>query len=198
MEQALKDIETLFKQAENKIKNLEEISSQGVLIPSINQLRYAGYHIVRAVNNKETSTEELSSVIRHIKRAIYDADEAIVIFYLESIKEFKENYLTNSFTTSVLPNYIEILANTEQANQEIQLNKENNYNSREEYYKGCEPHIQKLAKYVLQLNQAIPVIAVKTQEREEQKKQEDRKFITNIGFSVLAILITVVIGVVAI
>jgi hypothetical protein len=42
-----------LEQAETKIKNFELITSEGLFIPSINQLRYAGYHIVRSLLNDD-------------------------------------------------------------------------------------------------------------------------------------------------
>jgi hypothetical protein len=47
-----------------------------LFIPSINQLRYAGYHIVRSLLNddeKELQAERVKA-INHVKRAIYDTN----------------------------------------------------------------------------------------------------------------------------
>ncbi len=74
----------LFEQAETKIKNVEQITSEGVLIPSINQLRYAGHHIVRSLlsdDAKEPQAERVKA-INHVKRAIYDIDESLLIYYI--------------------------------------------------------------------------------------------------------------------
>jgi hypothetical protein len=69
----------LFEQAEVKIKNVEQTTQEGLLTPSINQLRYAGYHIVRSLleYDEQQVQEERVSAINHVKRAIYDIDEDI-------------------------------------------------------------------------------------------------------------------------
>lgn len=46
---SLKPLLVLFGQAEVKIKQVEQTTGEGVLLPSINQLRYAGYHIVKSL-----------------------------------------------------------------------------------------------------------------------------------------------------
>jgi hypothetical protein len=64
-----------------------------VLIPSINELRYVGYHIVRSLlsdDEKELQAERVKA-INHVKRAIYDIDESLLIYYIETAANFKEH-----------------------------------------------------------------------------------------------------------
>jgi hypothetical protein len=60
----------LFEQAETKIKNVEQITSEGVLIPSINQLRYAGHHIVRSLLSDDAKERQAKRVkaINHLTK----------------------------------------------------------------------------------------------------------------------------------
>ena len=104
-ESALKFLLDLFEQAETKIKDFEQITQDGVFIPSINQLRYAGHHIVRSLfsGKKQHIQEERVSAINHVKRAIYDIDEALLIYYIESAATFKEKYNDSVFTIKVRP-----------------------------------------------------------------------------------------------
>ena len=44
---AIKQVVDLFDAAEDKIKEVEQLS-EDLPIPSINELRYAGYHLARA------------------------------------------------------------------------------------------------------------------------------------------------------
>ncbi|VVM20082.1 hypothetical protein BSPWISOXPB_706 [uncultured Gammaproteobacteria bacterium] len=146
----------LFEQAETKIKNAELITSEGVLIPSINELRYVGHHIVRSLlsdDAKEIQAERVRA-INHVKRAIYDIDESLLIYYIESAVNFKEKYNDSGFTTEVVTDYPEKLAMLDEANKSIQQLREdnNNYQDREQFYQKLNPYLDKLSKIVAILN----------------------------------------------
>jgi hypothetical protein len=108
-EDELKVLLDLFEQAEAKIKNVEQATSEGVLIPSINQLRYAGHHIVQSLLSNDTKAlqAEQAKAINHVKRAIYDIDEALLIYYIDSAVDFKEKYNDSGFTTEIIADYPE-------------------------------------------------------------------------------------------
>ena len=75
-------LSSLFQRAEKSVKKAEHIDD-GIIIPSINELRYFGYHILIAMqneNNREEVLSEFKKAEGHAKRAIYDASEAIVLF----------------------------------------------------------------------------------------------------------------------
>lgn len=42
----LKELSDLFAEAEAKVKEVEEIDGD-IVVPSINELRYVGYHLIR-------------------------------------------------------------------------------------------------------------------------------------------------------
>ena len=70
----IEEIQTLYLSAENKIKHLEVVSRE-MCVPSINELRYAGNHLLKALTSysNDAKNEHLSKAKSHCKRAIYDA-----------------------------------------------------------------------------------------------------------------------------
>ncbi len=183
----------LFEQAETKIKNFELITSEGLFIPSINQLRYAGYHIVRSLLNddeKELQAERVKA-INHVKRAIYDIDESLLIYYIESAANFKEKYNDSGFTTEVVTDYPEKLAMLDEANKSIQQLREdnNNYQDREQFYQKLNPYLDKLSKIVAIFEQSAPLIANKQQDKDNQDLKGNRRFIITVILTLIGIII---------
>ncbi len=71
-----------FSKAENALKKYEHLANE-TLIPSVNEIRYAGSHAALAVSLQpgEQADEECRRAIRHAKRARYDVLE----FYISWI-----------------------------------------------------------------------------------------------------------------
>jgi len=76
-EEELLALVDVWDTAERRIKRTERIKST-LTIPAINELRYAGYHFIRAgsANNDETRAENVSKAVKYCKRVMYDAVEA--------------------------------------------------------------------------------------------------------------------------
>ncbi|CAC9651687.1 hypothetical protein [uncultured Gammaproteobacteria bacterium] len=190
----------LFEQAETKIKNAELITSEGVLIPSINELRYVGHHIVRSLlsdDAKEIQAERVRA-INHVKRAIYDIDESLLIYYIESAVNFKEKYNDSGFTTEVVTDYPEKLAMLDEANKSIQQLREdnNNYQDREQFYQKLNPYLDKLSKIVAIFEQSAPLIANKQQDKDNKQQDKDnqdrkskRRFIIMASIGIIGIIV---------
>ncbi len=103
----LEYLSKLFVQAEQLIK-LSEQTSDGVVIPSINELRYFGYHLLQAIldeHDSEQINEQLKKAESHAKRAIYDASESIVLYHLIKAESFQNKF----FGISVCYRYLAIL-----------------------------------------------------------------------------------------
>ena len=186
----------LFEQAETKIKNAELITSEGVLIPSINELRYAGHHIVRSLlsdDEKELQAERVKA-INHVKRAIYDIDESLLIYYIESAANFKEKYNDSGFTTEVVTDYPEKLAMLDEANKSIQQLREdnNNYQDREQFYQKLNPYLDKLSKIVAIFEQSAPLIVNKQQDKDNQDLKNKRYFFIMAFIGIIGIIVALI------
>lgn len=93
VDQAQKRYFELWEQAERDVKVSEQVESK-LLIPSINELRYAGYHHIQALKAGDDATrlDELGKAQKHCQRASYDALELVVVYHLERIKKFRDDY----------------------------------------------------------------------------------------------------------
>lgn len=192
---SLKPLLVLFGQAEVKIKQVEQTTGEGVLLPSINQLRYAGYHIVKSLlaDDEKKNQAEIDRATNHAKRAIYDIDEALLIDCLDRAKIFKEKYGDSVFITDIIANYPEQLIELDKANQGIQNLRKNaeNYKNRHTLYQQLEPHLETLSKIIAIFEQSAHLIA---------KKEEDKKSreITNTRRFQLTIIVALFIGIIGI
>lgn len=189
---AIKGIVALFDKAENKVKEVEQFA-QELSIPSINELRYVGYHLARAMC--ESDEHELSCQIEkatgHCKRAIYDAHEIGIIYMLERVRVFKDAYsLHASSVLEVIPAYTEELSNSNKASRFIAEIKEQHRNNRDDYYEVCIPHYETLRDIVERLSEAEPLINTKITEKVAKDRKDTRRFITTVLIAVLATSIT--------
>ncbi|MBR3222031.1 MAG: hypothetical protein IKF72_07315 [Kiritimatiellae bacterium] len=107
---SVEEVRSLYSKAEAAIKLYERIGLDNLTIP-LNELRYAGQHILRAEieANAEESKEDLFKAYRHCERALYDAKEATILCLLETVASFREYDVTADEFETVLPGWREIL-----------------------------------------------------------------------------------------
>lgn len=139
----LDELVALYKKAEANIKFAEEIDHR-LAIPSVNELRYAGNHLVRALkaNTMDAQAEELARAAKHCQRAGYDAVEVVIINFLEKIAQFKDDYRQVPLST-VLPDYVDICGKAAEANRVIQSAREQE-SDRDRYYEICLSELDSL------------------------------------------------------
>lgn len=84
-----------FAVAEAHLKRVERLE-QKLLIPSINELRYAAKHLLDALTTADADhqVEHFDKAVRHCQRASYDAVEVVLMFHLEQLKRFQDDYRT--------------------------------------------------------------------------------------------------------
>ncbi|MCB1699544.1 MAG: hypothetical protein H6985_02630 [Pseudomonadales bacterium] len=135
-----------FKQAEQFIKNVElESNGDDLSVPSINELRYCGHHLVKALErgaDAEKQGEELKKAFRHCKRASFDAVELGIIRKLEIIRTFEYDY-RKSLVTDVWPDYVECAKQLAEVQQF--LGNQGVMRGREDYFNSCLDSYQKVA-----------------------------------------------------
>jgi len=194
----LQSIVTLFDQAEAQVKEIERLSSD-LAIPSINQLRYVGYHIARALcadAGSETIDTEITKAKNHCQRAIYDAHEVGIIYLLQSIKLFKvRNAQKAGSTLIIMPSYLEDLTQAEDAATFIDQINKNHHNERETYYEQARPHYEILRNIENKLTTAEPLILQDYEEKLIRDKRETRRFIVNISLAIAGTIIAAIIGI---
>ncbi len=85
----------LYSQAERYIKRLERCDpDRGLLIPAINELRYAGCHIKRSfcAESREEYHLHITSAERHCKRSICDTLSSLIDFVNISLRDIRDDY----------------------------------------------------------------------------------------------------------
>ena len=140
---------TLFSNAEGKIKNVEHLAG-GVVIPAINQLRYAGQHLVRNLSGCADPEEELRQSANHCKRASYDACEAGLLYCLKIFKQFQEDYRKTNIIP-VLPDWLSHCASARKAQSLVQITQDED---RVISYKKAEASLTELLGIVAKLPDA--------------------------------------------
>ena len=104
------DIQTLYSDAEESVKRYERIGLDN-LVPAINELRYAGQHLIAAetANGEDERDKHLFRAERHCERARYDAKESTIVALLERIATIRSLGVTDGELAEVLPDWEQIL-----------------------------------------------------------------------------------------
>ena len=100
-----------YRRAERAIKRCARLS-YAVPTPAINQLRYAGYHVLSAVKAEQVGDKvcyrrHLHCAESHCVRAWLDACDAITCRNLLTIRSFEEKCYPICTIEKFIPNYIE-------------------------------------------------------------------------------------------
>lgn len=175
----LREVLRLFERAEQKVKEVERLSHE-LAVPSINELRYVGYHLTRALCEEapHAIAEEIAKAKRHCQRAIYDAHEIGIIFLLEGIRSVHQRYERSThLILEIVPEYIDILTNAENAKEFISRISEEHTQNRETYYIECEPHYLALKDAFRRLTAAVPLIDDKFSRAARSNQKKARQFI---------------------
>lgn len=180
-----KEVYEHFTYAESKIKQIERLNGDGISIPSINQLRYAGQHILTSliIDDESTKEDNIYEAIDHCKRATYDALEIGLLYYLSEINSFKEDYKYIT-VTDVIPDYIEKLKNVREAKSFIEIN---NRSSIDNSIDGMDKRYEEIAKH---FNNLEGIYSDLDLSRDELSKKITT-FRRNLLLTLLALLIAV-------
>lgn len=135
----LSEIVALFTEAEEAIKYIEDFG-ENLIVPAVNQLRYAGNHLVRYLSSS-AEVDELRDAEKHAKRATYDAYEAAIFYHLLEYNKFHDDY-RKVVISQVIPNYSDIQISIESSRSFVRAN--GGSKTRGENYKDGRTHLEKL------------------------------------------------------
>ena len=109
------ELRTLYDKADQFVREVAEFEDE-VAIPAINELRYAGYHLLQSIGDDGSisNEEQFRRAISHCERAMYEAAEAGINSVLVWIDQFREDY-KNIVVKDVVDDYARILAHTRKA-----------------------------------------------------------------------------------
>lgn len=206
------EISSLFTYAEQKIKKIEYFAD-GVSFPAVNQLRYVAFHLLRAeqlrngdeyLNKDELHDElhdELKKAKNHCQRAIYDANEAGVVYYLERIRKFKEDYESETIT-DIVPNYISHLAKAKEIKNFLWVVGKKSLSERAEGLNRIDKEkdnndYQKSDEYFIQLQKIDDILDLARPELNKKIEKQRKKMlisISGLAIGILAILVTILVA----
>lgn len=186
-EQEIKQLRICFEDAEKTIKNIEQTTFE-LAIPSINQLRYVAYHLLRASNEENYKTieelrEEIKKALHHCQRAKFDAVEIGLTYFLEEVRIFEDTYSQIKETQDVITNYSSYLVDAQAAADELKSIADTE-KDRQFYYSSIKPHYEKLKSIVYEFRKAKSLIAVQVEKNNKEKVKDTRRFVITITISV--------------
>lgn len=180
----------LFDFAEEKVKEVERLDGK-LSIPSINELRYVGYHLAKALCSEGSLADaQLEQAKNHCNRAIYDAYEVGIIYFLEYIKAFKKKYAEylHLLPPDIMSTYVNDVKLANDARDSINQKNSHPNNDRDSYYQDVQPHYEKLKAITGRFDTAEPIInsAVKSEQ------EAYRRFLIGIIIGVISIIVGVI------
>ena len=179
------EIKELYDFADRFAREVGEARFE-VQIPAINELRYAGHHVLNSLGEDGTVDEgELRKSKSHCERAMYEAAEAGIMFYLESINAFKEEF-KDLVVSEVIPDYHKHLARAQKAVDVIVAGRSGRA-SVEEQVETYMAEFRAVRDIMDVFDAAREDLNAKREQLEEAKRRHDAKIL----MAVLGIVVTV-------
>ena len=165
---------------------------KGIVVSSINELRSAFDHVMRAMTKEDLAglEDEIDSSKKHLFRAAYDACEVIILDRLDYIESLKRMVSFKSIA-EIYPEYVsEILPFAAQLKKEIVDVRQ--IDDLKERVKEYEDKITKIIDYSEKLELYMPA-ADKLKEEEDVRSLFSPTVVTSIAGSVLAVVALLVV-----
>ena len=162
-------------------------NKKGIVVSSINELRNAFDHVMRAMTKDDSLglEDEIDSAKKHLFRAAYDACEVIILDRLDYIESLK-NKASLRVLSKVYPDYVtEILPFASKLKKEVVDVRQ--IDNLEERVKQYEEKISQIIDYSEKLEQRIPE-AEKVKNIEQLDSYFSSAFISLIIGSVLLVV----------
>ncbi len=167
-------VRSLYQEAESAIHSLG-IESTGIDAVAINELRYGGQHVLKAIaaDNPEAQDKEIARAKSHCERAIYDAYDGAVFYELRRFQKFKQDYETVA-VIDIAPNYLEICARMKRAKQLLEKARQDS-DTREQYYS----EITEKHKELRECAEVLEVARDELNKRLSEKSTSDSGFLSS-------------------
>ena len=171
LDELRRELADVFGKAENAIKEYEiapmdqpeteDVSA--LFVPAVNQLRYAGFHHVKAETLTEDCDKEsnLKKAINHCKRAYFDVKEAMLLERLGSFEGFKKSYSSSPNLIEVYPTYADDHERVNQIRREIITLRQKIYVDRIELFDHIDPLLADLRAIASRVDALGPTVAAK-------------------------------------
>ena len=184
------EIKDLYNTAESDIKNIGR-DKQELVVTGVNQCRYAGQHLLRALTASEEDEieEELTSAKKHAQRAIYDTIDSGIQYYISRIEEIRTRDFPTVDFSQVIPNYGDIIAEINEAKTFTEATV-SGLENRERFYENARRHVAALRKnYKLLVEHRTDL--VRAAKRDNRDKQRTWALILGTVVAALALVYTI-------
>jgi hypothetical protein len=189
---AIQKFKTAFQNVERLLKTYE-LSNHEAFLPAINELRYAGFHVLSGYNELKAKWDirQITKGISHCNRAYCDTIDAAILFTREATDFFIERYKGHSEQVyTVLPNLEVDWQEIEDVHIKVRSIRSGltyGDNDRSEpaghfdlekrtiSLEQLEPDLEKLLIYFDKLRKAAPRIDGIIKEKEERVKHDKKK-----------------------
>ncbi|PIE36725.1 MAG: hypothetical protein CSA54_03585 [Gammaproteobacteria bacterium] len=150
-----KEIQELYNAAEAELSRAASVVGDLEFIP-VNQLRYAGRHLIDALNLTDATQIELELMQSkgHCKRALFDTYDVLLDFYIQSINLILQDYSLIALD-NIIDNEKEIRTFAASAPVAVTRKKASG-KKRSEFYKEIKATLDTAEAYYVQLKASIP------------------------------------------
>ena len=155
---AINRIKTLYNDAEVDLKSYGRENNR-LFVPGVNQLRYAGQHLIRALDatDEEDVRAYLDASERHAQRALYDINDAAIQYHLTGINRIRSQQVVN--LNAIVPDYGMVVKAIRRAKRNLEQVSIEHKDNREKFYQEARKHVADLSEAHEILVDAIPDIA---------------------------------------
>jgi len=201
-EQLLRDLKRSFADAESMGAISSFYLDELDVIP-INQLRYAGFHLLAAHNpsKNELDTEELKKAINHCRRAHCDAMHSVADYLIKACLDFTKMYQGKVEVFEIIPDYNDKLVDMNEASSllfdfQIRLKDAEPYDEidpynlslRESQIPKMQPYIDRLRKIQQVFAVSAPQISALLQNKRDVEKRNEMYVRIGIYVTALAVV----------
>jgi hypothetical protein len=160
-------------------------------IPAMNELRNAGHHFLKAVDDTGALVDEreLDSAVGHARRAIYEATEAGIITALSSVTKFRNDFQTIELAP-IVPNYVDRMSDCRVAQQALDTGRQATFNRAQDHRTRIDS-FRTLRAFVSTLD----ICRDDANKAVNKQRKDTRRFTIGTILAVAALLATVLFGV---
>lgn len=190
-----------FAIAETRLKHYEDAYGKGLVVASLNEIRYAANHTLQATQALDTDEklDQLNKAERHCKRAAYDACASAMTEQFLLMQRFRDYYCAEHFhhVNAVIPDYNEHLVHFRDARSIIQNVRLND--GKEEYYEQLDERLVPIKGWVdLLYDEYIPQVKLLIEAENTKKIISDKRHKHMVWLSSASVIVAVVAIIVAI
>ena len=189
----LKETLALYETADRFVREVGTFREDAV-IPALNELRYAGHHVVQSIgaDGMVTNARQIRKAHGHCERALYEASEAGIMVAGRAIASFRKSY-PGIVIRDVIKDYSDFRLLAKKAQVQVDAGRANR--------ESILGQTQEYMEMYRQLRDAVDVLDVSRDDLEakiEINRKADRQFVltlvTRISLGILAAAVVLVVA----